>query len=123
MNQRPRKRRTSRRNTDRSDETKRPPAYKRQPELYFTHVWLDKEIFSQVVMFIGWEKQRKYSIKTAVRILLQLGLKKYIIDQTKLVAVVMAQAKGEGREPPEQTPFVKYLNRRARQTKIKPRFQ
>lgn len=43
-------------------ENKRLPAYKRQPELYYAHVWLDKEIFTQVLAYIGWEKEQKYSM-------------------------------------------------------------
>jgi hypothetical protein len=59
---------------------KRLPAYKRQPDLYYSHVWLDREIYDQVLMFMGWERQKKYSLKMAVRILLELGLKYYVIQ-------------------------------------------
>jgi hypothetical protein len=74
---------------------KRLPAYKRQRELYFSHVWLDREIYAQVLMFIGWERKRKYSIKMAVRILLELGLKHYIIEQINLAKDEQDLAKKE----------------------------
>ena len=79
MNYGTKKRRTTTKNDASSTDEKRLPAYKRQPDLYHSHVWLDREIYAQVLAFIGWERKKKYSIKMAVRILLELGLKLYCI--------------------------------------------
>ena len=84
MNSRASKRHAATKNGVSSTVKKRLPAYKRQPDLYYSHVWLDREIYAQVLAFIGWERQKKYSVKMAVRILLELGLKHYIIDQINL---------------------------------------
>ena len=86
---------------------KRLPAYKRQPDLYFTHVWLDREIYSQVLMFIGWERNKRYSVKMAVRILLELGLKHYVVGQINLANQELQRAKMEGREPIPPSDLIK----------------
>jgi hypothetical protein len=39
-------------------QNKRLPAYKRQPDLYFAHVWLDKDIYNQVLAYIGGKVTR-----------------------------------------------------------------
>ena len=101
-------------NNDSSKPKKRLPAYKRQPDLYYSHVWLDREIYAQVLMFIGWERNRKYSVKMAVRILLDLGLKHYIIEQINLATKEKNKAEVQGKEPPEPTDFIKYLRKRSR---------
>ena len=82
------------------EEQKRPPAYKRQPDLYYSHVWLDRELYAQILQFIGWERDRNYSIKTAVRVLIGLGLRKYVADQLNAVIRAQETAKREGRAPP-----------------------
>ena len=99
---------------------KRLPAYKRQPDLYYTHVWLDREIYAQVLAFMGWERKKRYSMKMAVRILLELGLKHYIIEQINLVAKAQDRAKAEGQDPPEPTDFVKDLQRKTRRRGLPP---
>ena len=101
-------------NNDSSKPKKRLPAYKRQPDLYYSHVWLDWEIYAQVLMFIGWERNRKYSVKMAVRILLDLGLKHYIIEQINLATKEKNKAEVQGKEPPEPTDFIKDLRKRSR---------
>jgi len=102
-------------------EPNRLPAYKRQPDLYHSHVWLDKEIYTQVIAFIGWEKEKKYSIKAAVRILLQMGLKKYAIDQVTAVAGVHDLAQREGQKVSPVVPLVKVMNKDARNCRLPPR--
>ena len=102
-------------------EPNRLPAYKRQSDLYHSHVWLDKEIYAQVIAFIGWEKEKKYSIKAAVRILLQMGLKKYAIDQVAAVAAVHNLAQLEGREVPPQVDPAKAIRKDARNRRLPPR--
>jgi hypothetical protein len=97
---------------------KRLPAYKRQRELYYSHVWLDREIYAQVMMFIGWERKRKYSIKMAVRILLELGLQRYIIKQINLAKEEQGLAKKNDQEPPPPNDFVKDMRKRARKMKL-----
>jgi hypothetical protein len=114
MNSRASKRHAATKNGVSSTVKKRLPAYKRQPELYYSHVWLDREIYGQVLAFIGWERQKKYSVKMAVRILLELGLKYYIIDQINLAKNAQARAKAEGQDPPPPTDFVKDMRRRSR---------
>ena len=99
---------------------KRQPAYKRQPDLYATHVWLDREIYAQVLAFIGWERKKRYSVKMAVRILLELGLKHYVIEQINLAAKAQDQAEDEGQDPPEPTDFVKDMRRKSRRKGILP---
>jgi len=93
---------------------KRLPAYKRQRDLYYSHVWLDREIYAQVLMFIGWERKRKYSIKMAVRILLELGLQHYIIEQINLAKEDQNLVKKKGQEPPAPNNFVKDMRKRAK---------
>jgi hypothetical protein len=114
MNSRANKRHAATKNGVSSTAKKRLPAYKRQPDLYYSHVWLDREIYSQVLMFIGWERQKKYSVKMAVRILLELGLQHYIIDQINLAKNGQERAKAEGQDPPPPTDFVKDMRRRSR---------
>ena len=114
MNSRASKRHAATKNGVSSTVKKRLPAYKRQPDLYYSHVWLDREIYAQVLAFIGWERQKKYSVKMAVRILLELGLKHYIIDQINLARNARERAKAEGQEPPPPTDFVKDMRRRSR---------
>jgi hypothetical protein len=97
------------------------PAYKRQPDLYHSHVWLDKEIYTQVIAFIGWEKEKKYSIKAAVRILLQMGLKKYAIDQVAAVAGVHDLAQREGQKVPPPVDPAKSIRKDARNRRLLPR--
>ena len=99
---------------------KRLPAYKRQPDLYYSHVWLDWEIYSQVLAFIGWERQRKYSIKMAVRILLQLGLQNYVIDQINMAKNAQHQAKVEGQDPPVPTDFISDMRKKAKKMGLPP---
>ena len=101
-------------------EKKRLPAYKRQPDLYFAHVWLDKDLYNQVLAYIGWEKEKRYSIKAAVRILLQQGLKKYAIDQLALVEKIESQLRREGREPHDIKELIKAIRLEARKRKIGP---
>ena len=96
-------------------------AYKRQPDLYHSHVWLDKEIYAQVIAFIGWEKEKKYSIKAAVRILLQMGLKKYAIDQVAAVAGVHDLAQPDGRGLPSPVEPAKATRKDARNRRLPPR--
>ena len=109
-----RHKRKSSKKVSETTEKKRLPAYKRQPDVYFAHVWLDKDIYSQVIAFIGWEKEKKYSIKAAVHILLQQGLKKYVIDQLALVEKVEAQLRRDGREPHDVRALIKAINLEAR---------
>ncbi len=113
MTFRARKRRAATKNGASATVKKRLPAYKRQPDLYYSHVWLDREIYSQVLAFIGWERQRKYSIKMAVRILLELGLKYYVIDQINMAKNAQHQAEVEGQAPPEPTDFIKEMRKRS----------
>jgi hypothetical protein len=56
-----------------------------------------------------------------VRILLQLGLKKYAIDQLTLVEKVESQLRREGREPHDIKELIKAINIEARKRKIGPR--
>ena len=42
-----RNKRESSKKVPETTENKRLPAYKRQPELYYAHVWLDKDIFTR----------------------------------------------------------------------------
>jgi len=102
-------------------EPNRLPAYKRQPDLYHSHVWLDKEIYGQVIAFIGWEKEKKYSIKAAVRILLQMGLKKYAIDHVTAVAGVHDLTQREGPEVPPLVDPAKAIRKEARNRHFPPR--
>ncbi len=113
MTFRARKRRAATKNGASATVKKRLPAYKRQPDLYYSHVWLDREIYSQVLAFIGWERQRKYSIKMAVRILLELGLKYYVSDQINMAKNAQHQAEVEGQAPPEPTDFIKAMRKRS----------
>ena len=99
---------------------KRLPAYKRQPDLYYSHVWLDREIYAQVLAFMGWERQKKYSIKMAVRILLELGLKHYIIEQITLLQEAQQRAEAAKQEPPPPTDFVNDLRKRMRKRGLPP---
>jgi hypothetical protein len=101
-------------------ESKRLPAYKRQPDLYFSHVWLDREIYAQILAFIGWERKKRYSIKMAVRILLELGLKHYVIDQINQATKLRDLASRTGQEPPEPTDFIKDMNKNARKMGFPP---
>lgn len=112
-----RNKRESSKKVPETTENKRLPAYKRQPELYYAHVWLDKEIFTQVLAYIGWEKEQKYSIKAAVRILLQQGLKKYAIEQLALVEKAEMQLRREGREPHDIKQLIKAINLEASKRK------
>jgi hypothetical protein len=102
-------------------EPNRLPSYKRQPDLYHSHVWLDKEIYAQVIAFIGWEKEKKYSIKAAVRILLQMGLKKYAIDQVAAVAGVHDPAPREGHKVPSLVDPAKVNRKDVRNRGLPPR--
>jgi hypothetical protein len=95
-------------------EKKRPPAYKRQRELYWTHVWLDREIYALVLAFIGWERHKKYSVKMAVRILLELGLQNYITKQLQMDVAANDRAQKEGQEPPEPSEFIRDMKRKRR---------
>ena len=97
---------------------KRKPAYQRQPDLYFSHVWLDREIYSQVLMFIGWERKKRYSIKTAVRILLELGLKHYVIKQINLAIKELSDARREEREPIPPSDFTKWYWKKTRKGRL-----
>ena len=99
---------------------KRLPAYKRQPDLYYSHVWLDREIYSQVMAFIGWERQKRYSIKMAVRILLLLGLQHYVIDQINMAKNAQHQAKVEGQDPPVPTNFISDMRKKAKKMGLPP---
>ena len=67
------------------------------------------------MMFMGWERQKRYSVKMAVRILLELGLKYYIIQQINLTKEAQGHAKEAGQDPPPPTDFVKDMRKRARQ--------
>ena len=100
--------------------TKRLPAYKRQPDLYFSHVWLDREIYAQVLAFIGWERQKKYSVKMAVRILLELGLKQYVIGQINLATEAQARAEAKGQDPPVATDFISDMRKKAKKMGLPP---
>jgi hypothetical protein len=120
MNSRANKRGTATKNSVSSTPKKRLPAYKRQPDLYYSHVWLDREIYSQVLTFIGWERQKKYSVKMAVRILLELGLKQYVIDQINLVTKAQAEAKSKGQEPPAPTHFIKDMREKSKRRGLPP---
>jgi len=120
MTFRARKRRAATKNGASATVKKRLPAYKRQPDLYYSHVWLDREIYSQVLAFIGWERQRKYSIKMAVRILLELGLKYYVIDQINMAKNAQHQAEVEGQAPPEPTDFVKDMRKTSHKMRLPP---
>jgi hypothetical protein len=120
MTFRARKRRAATKNGASATVKKRLPAYKRQPDLYYSHVWLDREIYSQVLAFIGWERQRRYSIKMAVRILLELGLKYYVIDQINMAKNAQHQAEVEGQAPPEPTDFIKAMRKRSRKMGLPP---
>lgn len=99
---------------------KRLPAYKRQPDLYYSHVWLDREIYAQILTFIGWERQKKYSVKMAVRILLELGLKRYVLEQINLAAKEENRARAEGNEPTEPTDFIKDMRKKSRKMGLPP---
>ena len=99
---------------------KRLPAYKRQPDLYWSHVWLDREIYAQVLAFIGWERQKKYSVKMAVRILLELGLQHYIIEHINLATKAQARAKEKGQDPPAPTDFIKDIRRKSKRMGLPP---
>ncbi len=120
MNYRGRKRRAAVEKDELSTVKKRLPAYKRQPDLYYSHVWLDREIYSQVLAFIGWESQEKYSIKMAVRILLLLGLQHYIIDQINLAKNAQDEAKARGQDPPAPTDFVEDMRKKAHKMGLPP---
>jgi hypothetical protein len=120
MNSRANKRHAATKNGVSSTVKKRLPAYKRQPDLYYSHVWLDREIYAQVLAFIGWERQKRYSIKMAVRILLELGLKYYIIDQINLAKNARERAKAEGQDPPAPTDFIKDMRRRSHKMGLPP---
>jgi len=100
--------------------TKRLPAYKRQPDLYYSHVWLDREIYAQILTFIGWERPKKYSVKMAVRILLELGLKHYIIKQVNLAAKEKRRGRAEDSEPTEPTGFIKDMRKRTNKMGLPP---
>jgi hypothetical protein len=99
---------------------KRLPAYKRQPDLYFSHVWLDREIYAQVLAFIGWERKKKYSVKMAVRILLELGLKHYVIEQINLAKEAPFNVKMSGQEPPAPTDFIMDMRKKAKKMRLPP---
>jgi len=120
MNPRANKRHAATKNGAPSTVKKRLPAYKRQPDLYYSHVWLDREIYAQVLMFMGWERQKKYSVKMAVRILLELGLQHYIINQINLATKAQARAKAEGQDPPAPTDFIKDMRRRSHKMGLPP---
>jgi hypothetical protein len=120
MNSGANKRRTTTKNDLSSTNEKRLPAYKRQPELYHSHVWLDREIYAQVLAFIGWERKKKYSIKMAVRILLELGLKHYIIEQINLATKAQARAEAAGQEPPVPTDFIKDMRKKSKKMRLPP---
>jgi hypothetical protein len=74
-----------------------------------------------VIAFIGWEKEKKYSIKAAVRILLQMGLKKHAIDQLTAVAGVHDLAQRKGREVPPLVDPAKAIRKEARNRRLPPR--
>ena len=120
MNYGTKKRRTTTKNDLSSTNEKRLPAYKRQPELYHSHVWLDREIYAQVLAFIGWERKKKYSVKMAVRILLELGLKHYIIEQINLATKAQARAEAAGQEPPVPTDFIKDMRKKSKKMRLPP---
>lgn len=120
MNSRAQKRHAATKNGLSSTVKKRLPAYKRQPDLYYSHVWLDRELYAQVMAFIGWERKRKYSIKMAVRILLEFGLKYYIIDQINMAKNAQHQAEVEGQAPPEPTDFIKDTRKKSHKMGLPP---
>ena len=105
-------------NGSKTTEPKRLPAHKCQPDQYYSHVWLDKEIYTQVIAFIGWEKEKKSNIKAAVSILLRMELKKYAIDQVAAVAGVEDLAQLEGREVPPLVDLVKVINKDVRNRRL-----
>ena len=70
-----------------------------------------------MLAYIGWEKEQKYSIKAAVRILLQQGLKKYAIEQLALVEKAEMQLRREGREPHDIKQLIKAINLEANRRK------
>jgi hypothetical protein len=120
MNYGAKKRRATAKNEASSNNKKRLPAYKRQPDLYHSHVWLDREIYAQVLAFIGWERKKKYSVKMAVRILLELGLKHYVIEQINLATKTQARAEAVGQEPPAPTDFIKDMRRKSKKMRLPP---
>jgi len=120
MNYGTKKRRTTTKNDASSTDEKRLPAYKRQPDLYHSHVWLDREIYAQVLAFIGWERKKKYSVKMAVRILLELGLKHYIIEQINLATKAQARAEATGQEPPVPTDFIQDMRKKSKKLRLPP---
>lgn len=114
------KRRATAKNDASSIDQKRLPAYKRQPDLYHSHVWLDREIYAQVLAFIGWERKKKYSVKMAVRILLELGLKHYIIEQINLATKARARAEAAGQEPLVPTDFIQDMRKKSKKMRLPP---
>jgi hypothetical protein len=69
-------------------------------------------------MFMGWEREPKYSIKMAVRILLELELQHYVIEQINLAKKEQGRAKRDDQEPPPPNDFVKDMRKRARKVKL-----
>ena len=120
MNIRPKKRHATAKNEASSNNQKRLPAYKRQPDLYHSHVWLDREIYAQVLAFIGWERKKKYSVKMAVRILLELGLKHYILEQINLATKARASAEAAGQEPPVPSDFIQDMRKKSKKRRLPP---
>ena len=120
MNYGAKKRRTTTKKDATSTNKKRLPAYKRQPELYHSHVWLDREIYAQVLAFIGWERKKKYSVTMAVRILLELGLKHYILEQINLATKAKARAEATGQEPPAPTDFIQDMRKKSKKMRLPP---
>ena len=55
--------------------------HRRNPELYYGEVWIDRQMFDNVRLFADWEK---LSIKAATYQLLTLGLHFYCVQQLKL---------------------------------------
>jgi len=65
-------------------------------------------------------RQKKYSVKMAVRILLELGLKRYVLEQINLAAKEENRARAEGNEPTEPTDFIKDMRKKSRKMGLPP---
>lgn len=55
--------------------------HRRDPELYYRHVWVDRQTFDLIKIFSYWEN---ISLKSAVFHLLKFGLHFYVVQQLNL---------------------------------------
>jgi len=96
------------------------PAYKRQPDLYYSHVWLDREIYAQNSKPLSDGKGRKkYSVRWLFAYYSSWGLKRYVLEQINLAAKEENRARAEAmsRGP---TDFIKDMRKKIQKDGLPP---